>query len=116
MRVSVEEYLKRCYRYAFDQRQFSQKQFDYIYKHLDFDKVKKNIFSIQFVNNEIKNWFYKTYINNYLEYICNSSPEGYQWLKDNLGNGVFKLDICYYDKQELKTIVNKVINVRLMRK
>jgi len=93
----------------------TQKQFDYVFKYLDFDKLDKNE-NITFNDNKIKEWFYKTHINtDYLKDIYNDSQEGYQWLKENWGKGIFRLFIWYTDKQELKTIVNKVVNIELIR-
>jgi len=94
---------------------YTQEQFDYIFKYLDFEKLNKDI--IIYLNNEkTKNWFKKTYIDRrYLEIIYNESPLGYEWLKDNWGKNVFQIDIYYLNKQELKTIVNRVINIELIR-
>jgi len=44
-----------------------------------------------------------------------STPEGYQYLKNNWGKGIFKIPVYYSDKQELKTVVNRLINVGLKR-
>jgi len=98
-------------------RNHKQKEFDYIYKYLDFEKISKK-WHIYFNNEETKEWFKKTYkSSDWLDDIYNDSPEGYQWLKANLGNSVFKLYCVYYlNKQELKTIVNKIINVKLINK
>jgi len=95
---------------------YKQKQFDYIYKYLDFDKLYKSEW-IYFNNEETEEWFHKTYINNdLLDNIHRNSPKGYEWLKNNWSKSVFKLYYVYYsDKQELKTIVNKVINIKLIR-
>jgi len=93
----------------------NQKQFDYICKYLDFDKLYKNK-HVYFENHETSEWFHETYTNShYLEYVYKKSPEGYEWLKENWGNGVFKSHIYYADKQELKTIVNKIINIKLIK-
>jgi len=94
---------------------YIQKQYDYIVKHLDFDKLYKKSYMF-FYYEGIKEWFYKTYINtDWLDDIYNDSPEGYQWLKQNWGKGIFKMHVYYLDKQEFKTIVNKIINVQLIR-
>jgi len=101
-----------CYKFMYD---YTQEQFDYIYKHLCFDKLGKNI-AIHFCKLKTEIWFYELYINtNYLNKIYAESTEGYQYFKENWGNGVFKLWIYYIDKQELKTIVNKKINIDLIR-
>jgi len=102
--------------YNIDELDCTQKQFDYIYKYLDFDKVGKYIY-IRFNDNKTKKMFYETYINssNWLKNIYNDSLLGYQWLKNNFSKGVFRIPVLYPDKQELKTVVNKVINVELIR-
>jgi len=103
------------YKSWFGHYYFTLEQFDYMYKYLDFDKLKKTIL-INFNNEEIKEWFSKTFINSdYLEGIYTESPEGYKWLKDNWGNGIFKITVNYSDKQEYKTIINRVINIELIR-
>jgi len=108
--------LKEYWRYGIGELYYSQEEYDYIYKYLDFDKLYKENF-IHFKDEETGEWFFKTYINDIdLEIIYNQSPKGYEWLKENWGNDVFKIVIYYSNKQELKTIVNKIINVRLMRK
>jgi len=96
----------------------TQKQFDYIFQYLDFDKLDKDIAYIFFNNKKIEKQFKKTYINSnwlYINQVYQKSPEGYQYLKNNWGKDVFKTSIDYPDKQELKTIVNKVINIKLIR-
>jgi len=91
------------------------KQFNYAFKYLDFDKLDKDYY-IYFENKEVEEWFYRTYINSgLLVKIYKKSPLGYQWLKDNWGKDVFRFPVFYPDKQELKTIVNKVINIKLIR-
>jgi len=95
---------------------YTQEQFDYIYKYLDFDKFNKNDNSIYFKNKKTEDWFYKKHIHHdWLEDIYDQSPEGYQYLKENWGNGFFKITVFYSDKQELKTIANKVINIELKK-
>jgi len=92
---------------------YTQKQYDYMFKYLDFDKLDKDWF-IQFNDKEVEEWFKYVYIDeDWLNEIYNQSPEGYKWLKDNWGNGIYKLLIEYQDKQELKTIVNRVVNINL---
>jgi len=104
------------WRYNLNEWNYIPEEFDYVFKYLDFDKLDKNE-HITFNDNKIKKWFFKIYINiRWLEDIYNKSPEGYKWLKENWGNGVFKLDIYYPDKQKLKTIVNKVINIELINR
>jgi len=96
---------------------YTQKQYDYVFKYLDFDKFNKDDNFIYFNDEKTEEWFKETYINSdYLEYVYKKSPEGHQYLKEHWGKGIFRLFICYTDKQELKIIVNKIINVRLMRK
>jgi len=105
-----------CCNYNIDEFNYNQGQFDYIFKYLNVDKLYKNK-NVCFKNYETEEWFNETYTNShYLSKIHNQSPDGYQWLKNNWGNGVFKLYVFYSDKQELKTIVNKIINIELIRK
>jgi len=102
------------YNYIYE-KYYNQKQFDFVFKYLNFDKLEK-CWAIYFNNEEIGEWFYKTYINNcHLSEIYKNSPEGYEYLKENWCKGIFTLWIYYSDKQELKTIVNKIINVKLIR-
>jgi len=94
---------------------YTQEQYDYIFKYLDFDKLDKN-YSIHFYKLEITIWFCKTYISScFFNDIYKHSLEGYEWLKQNFGKSVFKIRINYSDKQELKTIINKIINIKLIR-
>jgi len=94
---------------------YHQKQFDYMFKHLDFDKLDKN-WSICFNSSETIKWFNNKYTKTYfLKEIYKKSPEGYEYLKNNWCKGIFRLFVWYIDKQELKTIVNKVINIKLIR-
>jgi len=110
--------LKPNYNYTYkglNTNHYCQKQFDYICKYLNFDKLYKDWF-IYFNNKETEDWFHKTYIEeNWLKSVYNDSPEGYKWLKNNWGNGKFKIDIWYPDKQEFKTAVNRVINTNLKK-
>jgi len=95
--------------------EFTQKQFDYVFKYLDFNKLEKREW-IYFNNEETEEWFHNTYINSdLLEYVYKNSPKGYEWLKDNWNKSVFNLCVYYPDKQELKIIVNKIINIELTR-
>jgi len=104
------------WRYNTVELNYTQEQYDYAFKHLDFDQINKKCF-IYFYKNEIEEWFYKTYINtDWLNDIYNDSLEGYEWLKQNWGKSVFKILADYQDKQEFKTIVNKVINSQLISK
>jgi len=92
---------------------YTQKQYDYMCKYLDFEKLCKDEL-IFFNNKETKKTFYETYIDNrWLEDIYNNSPLGYEYLQNNWGKGVFRLYVFYPDKQELKTVVNRIINVGL---
>ena len=104
----------------------NQKQFDYVYKYLDFDKLNNNWMNeIFFEDNKTMIWFVETYcINNnkkstisiWIDDIHYNSQEGYEYLKENFGNGIFILPILYPDKQELKIIVNRIINIRFSKK
>jgi len=99
-----------------DEINHTPEQFDYIFKYLDFDKLDKDWYII-FNNEETEEWFRKTYINSdHLISIYDQSPEGYQWLKENLGKNKFRFPVRYPDKQGLKTIVNKLINIKLLTK
>jgi len=113
-----------CYKYiglGVGTTQLNQEQYDYIFKYLDFETIKKNQW-IYFNDKKTEEWFkftFTTFIS-YLPYlkegIDTHSPEGYQWLKNNFGKGVFKMFVFYSDKQELKTIVNRLINTILLTK
>jgi len=95
---------------------YKQKQFDYIFKYLDFNKLCMD-FSIWFDDENVKYWFKQTYEAHHLISLINIykySPKGYEYLKNNWSKGVFILGIMYSDKQILKTIVNKVINIELI--
>jgi len=111
MKIEIKNY-SDGYRYFVNEWEYRQKEFDYIFKYLDFEKLYKDSL-VHFKDYKLKEWFCKTYTNNInLETIYNESPEGYQYLKENWGNGIFRMLSVYYpDKQELKTIVNKMINV-----
>jgi len=103
------------WRFIASEVNYKQEQFDYAFKYLNFDKLYKDWF-IFFNNKETEDWFYKTYIaEDWLNTIYKKSPEGYKWLKNNWSNGIFRAIVTYCDKQELKTIVNRVINVELIR-
>jgi len=115
IKILQHHHNKYWWRYKINEWNYAPKQYDYVFKYLDFNKLDKDYY-IYFNDKETGEWFYETYINiRWLDEIYNDSPEGYQWLKDNWRKGVFKLDIHYPDKQELKTIVNKVVNVELIR-
>jgi len=101
--------------YNIDELKYTQKEFDCAFKNLYFFKLHK-YHHILFNNGETEKWFKETYISdNWLNTIYYQSLEGYEWLKDNFGKGIFKIAIQYPDKQELKTIVNKIVNVELIR-
>jgi len=111
------EILKRSnyFRYSMYELGFSQAQYNYVFKYLEFDKLRKDVL-IQFNDRRIERWFNRKYIYDFsLDYIYKKSFLGYEYLKDNWGKGVFCLYINYPDKQELKTLVNRVINIRLIR-
>jgi len=115
IKIKTEDGNFWCY-HGINEIYYKQKEYDYIFKHLDFDKLDKD-WTIHFSNKKIKNWFCKTYIDScHLENIYNYSPSGYEWIKNNWGNGIFELFVFYSDKQKLKTIVNRVINLELKRK
>ena len=104
--------------YGYNNGNFSgtQKQYDYVFKCLIFNKLFKN-YNVFFCDCDEELMFYNTYSrNSFLREIHKESPNGYQYLKDNWCKGVFRLDVFYQDKQELKTIINRVINVKLLRK
>jgi len=106
---------KTKYNYLVMDYFFSQEQYDYVYKFLNLEKIK-NTNVIRFKNKITKIWFHETYVNYYcLDEIHCHSKKGYKWLKNNWGKGIFKIAIYYSDKQELKTIVNRLINVKLIR-
>jgi len=117
MKIKLIEYGSH-WRYNIKEKSYTQEQFDYAFKYLDFDKLDKTMYIyIYFNNKKTEDWFKNIYIDNrWLDEIYKKSPLGYEWLKDNWGNGMFKIVICYQDKQELKIIVNKLINIELIRK
>jgi len=100
--------------YNLNRCMISQKQYDYVFKHLDFDKFKKSVY-ILFCEKQYKRFekYHKTDF--FLINIFNKNPEDYKWLKERWGKGVFVASCYYSDKQELKTIVNRVINIKLIR-
>jgi len=103
------------WRYNIYETAYNQTQYDYIFKHLDFEELDKD-FYIYFNNKQTETLFHKTYKTNHCQLynIYENSPLGYEWLKNNWGKSVFFI-ICYYpDKKELKTIINKVINIELL--
>jgi len=111
MKINLRKRYDKYWRYNRKERNYKQEEFDYVFKYLDFDKLDKDWF-IHFNNAKTEKWFRKTYINSdLLAKIYKKSPLGYEYLKDNWGKGIFYLYIYYSDKQELKTIVNKIINV-----
>jgi len=94
---------------------YTQEEYDYVFKHLDFVKLNKKWF-VFFNNKKTREWFEKTYIcENSLSKIYENSPNGYQYLKNNWGKNIFKLHFEYLNKQELRIIVNRVINTKLIR-
>jgi len=115
MKIKIKQYKNNNYwSYCIEESEYKQKEYDYVFKYLDFEKLDKNEW-ILFDNNEIECSFHEIYTNIHLiENIYNQSPEVYQYLKDNWCKGLFKINIYYQDKQELKTIVNKVINIELI--
>jgi len=121
MKIKIKKRYGNWY-YNIDVAYLSQEQFDYIYKCLDFDKLKYAWLNcIFFKNTKTRKLFYEkynkgnklTYINLWLSEIYENSPEGYEYLKNNWGKNIFKIHVHYPDEQELKTIVNKVINIHL---
>jgi len=116
MKIKIEQ--EGCFwHYTVDERHCTQKEYDYMFKYLDFDKLNKE-WMIHFNNKVTKKWFKKTYmINNEYLYlnttIYEKSPLGYKWLKDNWGKCLFWIFVYYNNKQELKTIINRIINIKL---
>jgi len=102
------------WRYFANELAYTRKQYDYIFKYLDFNQLDKSYFI--FNNCEIKFMFYRKYMkSDFIFEVQQQCPEGYEYLKNNWGKGVFSTSIFYQNKQELKTIVNKIINVELIR-
>jgi len=115
MKIEIKKYKLWSWCYNINELTLEQKKYDYMFKHLDFDKLDKDNF-IFFKNKETEKWFHNKYIyERLLENIYKDSPLGYEWLKENWGNGVFVILVYYQDKRELKTIVNKFINIELKR-
>jgi len=116
MKIEISKMVTHNWHYKINPCIYTQEEYDYIFKFLYFDKLQEDCFVV-FNDENIEMWFKKTYTDkSWLDIIYNNSPLGYQWLKNNWGKGVFKLYVYYSDKQELKTIVNKRINIKLIRK
>jgi len=114
MKIDLQKRYDNYWRYFINEYAYTKEQYDYIFKYLDFNKLNKYCYA-HFNNEVIAQWFEKTYIDNrWLEEICKESPLGYEYLKKNWSKGVFKVYVYYPDKQELKTIINRVINVSLL--
>jgi len=114
MKIELTCYNNDFWYYDIDELDYSQEEFDYIFKYLDFDKLDQE-WSISFNNKEVGKWFSETYINiRWLGVINLHSPEGYKWLRDNWGKCLFWVFVYYNNKQELKTIINRVINIKLI--
>ena len=115
MKINLQKLYTNYWHYNLQERYYTQEKFDYIFKYLDFDKLDKS-WNILFNNKETKKLFRKIYIDeDWLKGIYNHSPKGYLYLKENWGKDIFRIAVCYPDKQELKTIVNKVINIKLIK-
>jgi len=89
----------------------NQKQYDYMYKNLDFDKLNKS-YNVFLENDKI--WQHKKINHECLSTISKYFKDDYQLLKNNWGKGIFRVFIEYSDKQELKSIVNRVMNIGFM--
>jgi len=114
MKIKLYKYFNHFGYYGKFVAYYAQEQFDYVHKYLSFDKLNKE-WMIRFYNKKTEYLFRRTYIDNtILEKIYNHCPEGYQHLKENFAKGIFKIHIEYSDKQELKTIVNRLINIDLI--
>ena len=114
MKIELKN-ISKHWRYLEIEYIYTVKQYDYIFKYLDFDKLDKNM-KVYFCDKTIEKLFYETYIySNWLNVIYNQSPEGYEWLKENWGKNVFKVTVYNQDKQKLKNVVNKICNVKLIR-
>jgi len=116
MQIKTTRYNEYWYYNIINEDEYTQEQYDYIFKYLDFDKLDRDSFAF-FTDTETAKWFKETHINSdCLNIIYNKSPEGYKWLKNNWGKGFFWVGLINsIDKQELKMIVNKVINIELIR-
>jgi len=92
-----------------------QKEYDYIFKSLKFDELNLPD-RIRFIDTIMKNEFFNKYqITQDSFGKIDHEGEGYEWLKNNFGNGIFRIAIFHKNKQELKTIVNKVVNMEFRR-
>ena len=85
---------------------YNSEEYDYMFKYLDFDKLDKNV-HIWFNNKETSNHIDSDWLNNIYK------KQQYKYIKDNWGKGLFRINIYYLDKQGLKSIVNRIINVML---
>ena len=125
MKIEIDNCDNFCYNYRYDifECNYTQEEYDYIYKYLDFNKLDKDCY-IYFSKKETEECFFEAYLNSeyldniyrdHLKNIYFTSPLGYEWLKSNWGKGIFKITVWYLYKQELKTIVNRVINIKLIK-
>jgi len=115
MRIDLVNFTEGFWYFNLNDIKYQREQYNYAFKYLNFDKLNKH-FLISFIDKKTKNDFYKKYTDaKTLISIYSNHPEGYEWLKNNWGKDVFRIGIYYSDKQELKTIVNRVINVELKR-
>jgi len=102
MKIAINEIIARqnkFYSFTIVEYRYIQKQFDYAFKYLDFDKLHKIYLNNIKVPEEMYQYYSKT-----------------EYLKNHWGKSIFKLAVWYQDKQELKTIVNRIINIELRNK
>jgi len=118
MKIKLYNLFKYYWRYCISDYIYTQKEYDYIFKYLEFGKFNEICCYIKFNDHNTQQLFTYKYIDNiFIKIIHSKSPEGYEWLRNNFGKGYFRIvDNNYPDKQEFKTIVNRVINIELRRK
>jgi len=114
MKICLKRYNACWYYHHMHELEYTQKQYDYILKHLCFKKINKDSL-LWFKSKDIKNDFMLRFKIStcWLKVIYSQCSIGYNWLNDNFGKNIFMTSIKYTDKQELKTVVNRVINIRL---
>jgi len=116
MKITINNY-DNCYSYRYNVNEWdcTQKEYDYMFKYLDFDKLDKTK-SYLFTNDKKeRKLFEKRYkVFNCWLYLCLITNDNGE-IRDNWGKGMFKIVIYYKNKQELKSIINKVVNIELMK-
>jgi len=115
MKIKIEQCKNHwCY---MNESHYTPEQFDYIFKYLYSDKLDEN-YRIFIYDKEVKKWFSKLYTDGYWsDCVYFNSSEQHQQLKDchYKNKEIFLTGVVYFDKQKLKTIVNRIINIALKK-